>query len=75
MLAQTPCREFANRWEPKDYFIISAIGLPASVFLQVDKSRKKVFKSRAQPDCASVCKTFTAAGSRRYVAAASSRWP
>ena len=30
MLAQTPCREFANRWEPKDYFIISAIGLPAS---------------------------------------------
>ena len=30
MLAQTPCREFANRWEPKDYFIISAIGLEAS---------------------------------------------
>ena len=30
MLAQTPCREFANRWEPKDYFIISAIGLLAA---------------------------------------------
>ena len=30
MLAQTPCRERANRWEPKDYFIISAIGLEAS---------------------------------------------
>ena len=30
MLAQTPCRERANRWEPKDYFIISAIGLEAA---------------------------------------------
>ena len=36
MLAQTPCREFANRWEPKDYFIISAIGLEAAATLLLD---------------------------------------